>query len=380
MFTQSYRTIQLLNLAIYKPFTVDCRPHCGSKNITRIYTPFRQAARKYGRVKLHFMHGVLQDRGKIFFLLMSKVISERRQPYIMLVTPATTTTTYSHNYDASLMERLLFRVAKKWVAGYSASEAMAAALDTNSRGMSAILNFLGEDTTDAKLVDHTLSEYLLVMDLMHTRKVYGCLSIKPTQLGLAIDYDACLQNFSRLAARARDLGQFMWIDMESVKFTEDTIAIYLELYKQYDMIGIAIQSYLRRSASDLLHIIEHTGKVRLVKGAYHELEEHAFVTKEEVDANYSKLMKMLFESKNYFAIATHDSALIEEAISLGRNAKLEFQMLKGIRDELKSELVTKGFAVAEYIPYGSHWLPYSVRRIRERKRNLLLLARSLVQQ
>jgi proline dehydrogenase len=314
-------------------------------------------------------------------LLLSKVITERLQLYIMWM-PPTATTSYSHNYDASLMERLLFRVAKKWVAGYSADKAIAAALDTNSRhGMSAILNFLGENTTDAKMVDQTVSEYLLLMDLMHTKKVHGCVSVKPTQLGLAIDYNVCLQNFGRLAAKARDLGQFMWIDMESVKFTEDTIAIYLELYKQYKMIGIAIQSYLRRSASDLLHIIEQAGKVRLVKGAYHELEEHALVTKEEVNVNYSKLMKMLFESKNYFAIATHDLALIKEAIGLGKkNAKFEFQMLMGIQDELKSELIAKGFAVAEYIPYGSQWLPYSVRRIRERKRNLLLLARSLVQQ
>jgi proline dehydrogenase len=277
------------------------------------------------------------------------------------------------------MERLLFRVAKKWVAGYSAGEAMAAAVDTNSRSMSAILNFLGEDTIEAKLVDQAVSEYLLVMDLMQKRKVRGCVSAKPTQLGLAIDYNMCLQNFTKLAARARGLGQFMWIDMESIKFAEDTIALYLELYKQYDMIGIAIQSYLRRSASDLLHIIEHAGKVRLVKGAYHELEEHAFLTNEEINANYSKLMKMLFESKNYFAIATHNSALIEEAISLGKNSEFEFQMLMGIRDELKSELVAKGFAVAEYIPYGGHWLPYSVRRLREHKRNLLLLARSLIQ-
>jgi proline dehydrogenase len=246
--------------------------------------------------------------------------------------------------------------------------------------MSAIINFLGEDTTDAKIVNQTVSEYLLLMDLMHTRNVQGSVSVKPTQLGLAINYDLCLQNFRRLSARARDLGQFIWIDMESVKFTEDTIAIYLELYKQYERIGIAIQSYLRRSASDILHIIEHAGKVRLVKGAYHELEEHALLTKEKINANYSKLMRMLFESKNYFAIATHDSALIEEAIHLSKNSNFEFQMLMGIRDELKIELIKKGFAVAEYIPYGTHWLPYSVRRIRERKRNLLLLARSLIQQ
>ncbi len=288
--------------------------------------------------------------------------------------------TYSHNYDASLIERLLFRVAKKWVAGYSVEEAMTSAVDANSRNMPAILNFLGEDTKDAKLIEQNINEYLVVMDLMQKRKVHGCVSIKPTQLGLAIDYNMCLQNFSKLAARATDLRQFIWIDMESVKFTEDTIALYLELYKQYNMIGVAIQSYLRRSASDLLHIIEHAGKVRLVKGAYQESADHAFFTKEEINANYSKLMKMLLESKNYFAIATHDSALIEEAISLSKNSKFEFQMLMGIRDDLKSELIAKGFVVAEYIPYGGYWLPYSVRRLRERKRNLLLLARSLIPQ
>ena len=298
----------------------------------------------------------------------------------MLATPPAAAS-YSHNYDSGLMERLLFRVAKRWVAGYNAKEAIEAALDTNSHRMSAILNFLGEDITDAKLVDMTVNEYLLLMELMRARKVHGSVSVKPTQVGLAIDYDTCLQNFSRLAAKARELGQFMWLDMESFKSTEDTIAIYLDLYKQYDMIGVAVQSYLRRSAGDLLHIIECGGKVRLVKGAYHESKEYVFVTDEEVNANYSKLMKMLFESNNYFAIATHNSDLIEQSIRMGKqHPKFEFQMLKGIRDELKLELVTKGFAVSEYIPYGSQWLPYSVRRIMERKRNLLLLARSLIQQ
>ena len=290
---------------------------------------------------------------------------------------------YSNNYDANLIERLLYRVAKKWVAGYSASEAMKTALETNRHRMPAILNFLGEDITDSKLVDMTVTEYLLLMDLMEKKKVHGCVSVKPTQLGLTIDYDMCLQNFRSLAARARELGQFMWLDMESVKSTEDTIALYLELYREHNMIGIAVQSYLRRSASDLLHIIECGGKVRLVKGAYRESEEHIFVTNEEVNANYLKLMKMLFENdNNYFAIATHNSDLIAEATRLGegKDTKFEFQMLKGIRDELKLELVTKGFTVAEYIPYGSQWLPYSVRRIMERKRNLLLLARSLIQQ
>jgi proline dehydrogenase len=277
------------------------------------------------------------------------------------------------------MERLLFRVAKKWVAGYAADEAILAALDANKRGMSAILNFLGEDTMDKAQVELAVKEYLSLMDMMKTRGIRGCVSVKPTQLGLAINYGMCLQNFLVLAKKAKELGQFLWIDMESVKFTEDTITIYLEILKEHPMTGIAIQAYLRRSGADILHIIEHGGKVRLVKGAYHEQEEHTFATKEEVDDNYSHLLKMLADGGNFFAIATHDSKLIDEAINIHAN-NCEFQMLMGIRKELKSQLVSEGLQVSEYIPYGSQWLPYSVRRIRERKRNLLLLARSLVQQ
>ncbi|WP_337861726.1 proline dehydrogenase family protein [Nitrososphaera sp.] len=292
---------------------------------------------------------------------------------------------HSPSYDSSLTERLLFRVAKKWVAGYSAQDAISAALGANSRGMSAILNYLGEDAVEEAQVQAAVDEYLSLMDLIKAKNVRGCVSVKPTQLGLAIGYEACLKNFQRLAARAHELGQFMWIDMESVRFTEDTITIYLRLLGEEEDaknkdIGIAIQAYLRRSGADLLHIIEHGGKVRLVKGAYHELQEHAFSSREEVDQNYLRLLDMLAKSGNFFAVATHDDRLAEYAASLRPSGNIEFQLLMGIRDELKSHLVSRGLQVAEYIPYGSQWLPYSVRRIRERKRNLLLLARSLVQQ
>lgn len=290
----------------------------------------------------------------------------------------TLTAFHSPSYDSGLVERLLFRVARKWVAGYSSADAIEAALDANRRGMSAILNFLGEDTADAGQVDVTVNEYLSLMGMMRDKNVKGCASVKPTQLGLAIDYGMCLQNFRRLADRAHELGQFLWIDMEGVRFTEDTITLYLELLRENPDVGIAVQAYLKRTGADLLHILESGGKVRLVKGAYHELEEHAFASREQVDDNYSRLLKMLADSGNFFAVATHDSKLIDEAIKTG--GRCEFQLLMGIRDELKSRLVAMNMAVAEYIPYGGQWLPYSVRRIRERKRNLLLLARSLVQQ
>jgi proline dehydrogenase len=283
---------------------------------------------------------------------------------------------HSESYDPGLMERLLFRVAKKWVAGHSQHDAVKAALDANSRGIFAIVNFLGEEVLESKQVDVTVGEYLSLMDLLGEKGVEGCVSVKPTQVGLAIDYDTCLQNFKQLATRAKSLGQFLWLDMESVRFTEQTVTIYLELLKDYDQVGVAIQAYLKRSASDLLHILENDGKVRLVKGAYHEGEEHVFSSKEQVGQNYLYLLDVLAKSGNFFAVATHDSVLIKKAVEMG--GKVEFQMLMGIRDELKSELVAKNLLVAEYIPYGSQWLPYSVRRIRERKRNLILLARSLV--
>ena len=282
---------------------------------------------------------------------------------------------HSHSYDSALMERLLFRVAKKWVAGYSADDAIRASRDANRRGMSAILNFLGEDTADKRQVDFAVNEYLSLMDRIKESNVRACVSVKPTQLGLAIDYQMCLQHFQVLAKKAKDLDQFMWIDMEFITFTEDTITLYLELLKGYPAVGIAMQAYLRRSGADILHILEHGGKERLVKGAYHELEEHAFTTREQVDENYARLMRMLADSGNFFAVATHDDKLVDEAI--GKNC--EFHLLMGIRDELKNRLVSKGLQVAEYIPYGTHWLPYSVRRLRERKRNILLVARSLVQ-
>jgi proline dehydrogenase len=181
----------------------------------------------------------------------------------------------------------------------------------------------------------------------------------------------------------------MWIDIESIQFVEDTISIYLELLREYKRsTGVAIQSYLKRSSSDLLHLVEQGASVRLVKGAYREDESIAFQSMGKINSNFSKLMKILFEYGNsndgIFAIATHDPKLIDEAILLSKtsgidNRKFEFQFLMGINSELKENLVKRGFRVSEYIPYGSHWFPYSMRRIRERRRNILLLARSLLQ-
>jgi proline dehydrogenase len=297
---------------------------------------------------------------------------------------------YSHSHNYLLMERLLLRLVKKWTAGDDLEDALMAAKGSNTNGQKAIINYLGEDHTEVERIRGNMKEYSLLLGRLYSDKIHGCISVKPSQLGLSVSYDLCLKNLRALNKRAREFDGFTWIDMESSKYTDDTLMIYLELLRYSHNVGVALQSALRRTASDLLHLLEVGGKVRLVKGAYHENGHIAFTSSEEVNANYIKLLGMLF-SFNYvhnndtfeFAIATHDSKLIEYAIRLWKNSKIdiqnfEFEFLKGIRDELKRDLVEKGFRVAEYIPYGDDWLQYSIRRFRERKRNLFLLARSLV--
>jgi proline dehydrogenase len=301
---------------------------------------------------------------------------------------------HSHTHNYLLMERLLTRLVKKWAAGQDMEDALIAAKSCNMKGQKAILNYLGEDNTEEERINRTTKEYSDLLELLHADQIDGCISVKPSQLGLCISYELCLKKLKAIINGAMKFRVFVWIDMESSKYTDDTLMLYLELFAHYPEIGVVLQSALRRSASDLLHLMEVGAKVRLVKGAYHENEQIAFVHHEEINANYIKLLEMLF-SRNYmnnnevdnalkFAVATHDSKLIKYAIKLSKTAKIgiknfEFEFLKGIRDELKSELVEEGFRVAEYIPYGDEWLPYSVRRLSERKRNLFLLARSLVQ-
>jgi proline dehydrogenase len=294
----------------------------------------------------------------------------------------------SPNSRRLLLERFLFKIARNWISGSTYEDAVSSARISNGKGMSAILNFLGEDTTDERVIQQTVNEYIMLLDLLESNSIDGCISVKPTQVGLRIGVDSCLFNLRQIAKKAKNLDRFMWLDIESYPFVEDTIAIYLKLLKDYKEIGVALQSYLKRSSSDLLHLLEQDANIRLVKGAYTENDEIAFRSMDKINSNFLELMKMIFNSSDgkrntLFAIATHDPRLVNEAIELSKKSrtvkrKFEFQLLKGISDEMKTSLVKQGFRVCEYLPYGNQWLPYSVRRIKERKRNILLLARSLI--
>ena len=278
-----------------------------------------------------------------------------------------------------ITERLFYRIAKRWIAGYTLQDAMEAARNANQRKIHAILNRLGEHTPDRKLIQQYVDEYLKLLGTIQSENLQATISVKPSQVGLAAEITLYRDNLLKLIARAEEEGRFVWIDMENSPYTESTVEVYRELLGAHKDLGLCLQANMKRTENDLKDLVPREGKIRLVKGAYPENGEVAFKRRSEVNANYLRLMHMLFEHGGFFAIGTHDEKMITEARNLSSDyrADFEFQLLKGIRDDLKSNLLADGFRVSEYIPYGPEWYNYSKRRMRERKRNILLLIRSI---
>jgi len=278
-----------------------------------------------------------------------------------------------------ITERLFYRIAKRWIAGYTLQDAINAARNANDRKMEALLNRLGEHTPDRNLIQSYVEEYLRLLEAIQNEKVRATISVKPSQIGLAADVSLYRDHLLKILAKAEEQGRFVWIDMENSPYTESTVKVYRELLGTQKDLGLCLQANMKRSESDLRDLLPLGAKVRLVKGAYPENGEVAFRRRSDLNANYLRLMQLLFEQSGFFAIGTHDEKMINEAEKLSRDhkANFEFQLLKGIRDDLKSRLLTDGFRVSEYIPYGPEWYNYSKRRMRERKRNILLLLRSI---
>jgi len=256
--------------------------------------------------------------------------------------------------NVPLLSFLAYPLAKNWIAGKSVSEALSCSELADARGFSVILNYLGEEVETQREVEETLKEYEHLLDLLQPNRIVGCISTKLTQLGLKIDSDYCRKNLAEIVGHANRLGRFVWMDMESSRFTNDTIDIYKTVFSTNKNVGICIQSYLRRSAYDVEELL------RIAR---------------------ARLMERLFKtSVNVFSVATHDDKLVKEAVRMSEkySKNFEFAFLKGIRDNLKLQLVNKGYRVTEYIPYGQNWMPYSIRRLREKPSNFLFLARSLI--
>ncbi len=280
-----------------------------------------------------------------------------------------------------ILQDLTYGAAKRWIAGKDMETALAKAKEANAKGLGTILNFLGEEVKDPSVAESHFEEYVKLQRAIEGAGIDGCISVKLTQFGLGVLQDsAVLDKAARLVEDAQGMGRMLWIDMEGSAVTTRTLQIYSKLLEAHKNVGVALQAYLRRSEGDLKSLMDIGGKVRLVKGAYREPSDLVFGSRRQVTENFLRLMETLFERGQGFAVATHDSRPIEEARRLHESSpgtKFEFEMLRGIRDDLKLELAKAGYRVVDYMPYGEEWYPYSVRRIKEHPSNLWLLLRSI---
>ena len=275
------------------------------------------------------------------------------------------------------------RLSSRFVAGETLAEAIFVARRINSEGISVTLDHLGENVTSLAEAAASRDEYIRALEEIRAAGLNANVSIKLTQFGIDIDEEACCQNVAMLVEVATRHENFVRVDMESSAYTDRTLRLVTELHSRYGATGAVIQAYLFRSEQDVELLSRQGIRVRLCKGAYLEPPSVAFERKADVDRNYIFLMKKLLESGTYPALATHDEAIIAEAENFVAARQIpasifEFQMLYGIRRDLQKLLVSKGYRVRVYIPYGKAWYPYFMRRLAERPANVLFLIRNLI--
>lgn len=263
------------------------------------------------------------------------------------------------------------QVSKRYIAGVTLQDAVRVVRDLNARSMMATLDLLGEDVHDEAEAVATKDEWRKIVRAIHDQKLDSNVSLKLSQLGLRIDRDLCYRNVKTIVEEARKVGNFVRIDMEDSSTTDDTLALYRRLREEgLDNVGVVIQAYLRRSESDVRALVKMKANFRICKGIYIEPEEIAYRDREEVRRNFVILLRIIMESGCYVGIATHDEYVIEKAYELVHQCGLEknryeFQMLLGVREELRDAIVRQGHRLRVYVPFGEKWYAYSVRRLKE---------------
>jgi proline dehydrogenase len=273
------------------------------------------------------------------------------------------------------------KMSHRFVAGEALDEAIATARVCNDRGMSVSLDYLGENVATAADAQRARDAYLEIFDRIAVEKLDANVSCKLTQLGLDMSAEFCEGQLLSIVERAASYGNFLRADMEGSPYTARTIDVVKHVRSQSPAIGTVIQAYLYRSEQDVNDLLAYGCRIRLCKGAYKEPPEVAFPKKEDVDANYVKLIQLLLPSGFYHGIATHDPKMIAATIRCAAEKKIpkedfEFQMLYGVRADLQRQLVRDGFRLRIYIPYGQDWFPYFMRRLAERPANLAFFARN----
>lgn len=284
-----------------------------------------------------------------------------------------------------------WRTASRFIAGTKLDQAMNVVRELNAKGINATLDHLGEHTNTPEEAQQATEDIFATLDALGADSAArGNVSIKLTQIGLGLDESICAQNLERILARAKRNNTFVRVDIEDTPYTDKTINLYYAMReKGYENIGMAVQSYLFRAEADTRRLAQDGVPIRLVKGAYKEPPDKAFPKKADVDANYDLLSKILIDASIAFntrlsengrvpaipAIASHDEKRIAFAKSYAEKAGLpkeglEFQMLYGIRRDLQEKLAQEGYPVRVYVPFGTHWYPYFMRRLAERPANI----------
>jgi len=270
--------------------------------------------------------------------------------------------------------------ANRFVAGETLESALAAVSRLNAAGITASLDLLGESVHNEAEARAAGQAYVNMLDRIYERKLDANVSVKLTAMGLDISEDLCVATMHKILQRAREYRTFVRIDMESSAYTQRTMDLFEErLYPAYrENVGIVLQSYLYRTFADVEHANLTKARVRICKGAYKEPETVAYPDKKAVDANYVRCMRALVQYGNYPGIATHDEAIIREAKRFAKEnqippSRFEFQMLYGVRRDLQDQLVREGYRMRVYVPFGTQWYPYLMRRLAERPANVAFL-------
>ena len=288
---------------------------------------------------------------------------------------------------------LAWHAASRFVAGEGAEDAIRAVRELNAKGINATLDHLGEHTSTADEAERATDDILLILDEIEKAGVRANVSIKLTQIGMGLDEEICRQNLVRILEQVKKHNNFLRVDMEDTPYTDITISSYQSMLRRgfnTCQVGMVVQSYLFRTEADTRRLLEYGTRIRLVKGAYREPPDKAYPKKADVDANFDLLTKIMIDAALKIepnkvsadgrippipAIASHDEKRIAfakqyaEKVSLPNEA-IEFQMLYGIRRDLQDQLVKEGYPVRVYVPFGTHWYPYFMRRLAERPANI----------
>ncbi|HUQ81532.1 MAG TPA: proline dehydrogenase family protein [Gemmatimonadaceae bacterium] len=283
--------------------------------------------------------------------------------------------------------RFAKRMASRFVAGETIDEALVAVRALNARGITASLDLLGESVHSEEEARGTARSYLDLLDRIQQQKLDANVSVKLTAMGLDVSEDLCVANMQLVLDRARDYDSFVRIDMEGSHYTERTLHMFEHrLYPSYPKnVGIVLQSYLRRTESDVDKANRLKCRVRICKGAYQEPASVAFPDKRDVDASYVRCMHSLMSDGNYPGLATHDERIIADAKRFAAehaipSDRYEFQMLYGVRRDLQEQLVRDGYRMRVYVPFGTQWYPYLMRRLAERPANVAFMTGNVVKE